>query len=74
MSADKQTPDAFLRSLQSEHQREQDEAGLRNFARMVRYYHEQLRASGFNALEALALTTNFQQTALIANANNQDRK
>lgn len=54
----------FLKSLQSAQQREQIESSMREMAAIVAEYNRQLRAQGLNAIEALALTTNYQQTML----------
>jgi hypothetical protein len=54
----------FIKGLQSTAQQDQALEAARFLAVMVRHYYKELRDQGFNAIEALTLTTNMQNTML----------
>ena len=56
----------FLKGLQTSQEAEQLEAAMRQLASLVRLYHLELREQGFNAIEALTLTSQMQ-TAIMQN-------
>lgn len=54
----------FLNSLQLAQEAEQQRAAIKHLATMMRAYYLELREQGFDAIEALTLTSNWQTAVM----------